>query len=161
MAEKVTLKSSDGQEFQVDEDVAFQSITVKNMIEDTGAEFAVPLPNVNGVTLSKVLEYCNKHSDHQKQLDKAADDHAKRALDKTVNQWDRDFINVDQAVLYFVTLAANYLNIKDLLQLCCQTVADIIKGKTPEEIRAYFHIKNDFTPEEEEEVRRENQWAFE
>ena len=31
------------------------------MIEDTGAEFAVPLPNVNGVTLSKVLEYCNKH----------------------------------------------------------------------------------------------------
>ena len=46
-------------------------------------------------------------------------------------------------------------------QLCCQTVADIIKGKTPEEIRAYFHIKNDFTPEEEEEVRRENQWAFE
>jgi len=55
------LQSSDGQEFQVDEDVAFQSITVKNMIEDTGAEFAVPLPNVNGVTLSKVLEYCNKH----------------------------------------------------------------------------------------------------
>lgn len=31
------------------------------MIEDTGAEFAVPLPNVDGVTLSKVLEYCNKH----------------------------------------------------------------------------------------------------
>lgn len=54
-------------------------------------------------------------SDHQKQLDKAADDHARRALDKTVNQWDKDFINVDQAVLYFVTLAANYLNIKDLL----------------------------------------------
>ncbi len=53
-------------------------------------------------------------SDHQKQLDKA-DEHAKRALDKTVNQWDKDFINVDQAVLYFVTLAANYLNIKDLL----------------------------------------------
>ncbi len=34
------------------------------------------------------------------------------------------------------------------------------KGKTPEEIRKTFNIKNDFTPEEEEEVR-ENQWAFE
>ena len=34
-------------------------------------------------------------------------------------------------------------------------------GKTPEEIRRIFNIKNDFTPEEEEEVRRENQWAFE
>lgn len=37
----------------------------------------------------------------------------------------------------------------------------MIKGKTPEEIRKTFDIKNDFTPEEEEDVRRENQWAFE
>jgi S-phase kinase-associated protein 1 len=37
----------------------------------------------------------------------------------------------------------------------------MIKGKTPEEIRKTFNIKNDFTPEEEEEVQRENQWAFE
>ena len=36
----------------------------------------------------------------------------------------------------------------------------MIKGKTPEEIRTTFNIKNDFTPEEEAEVRAENQWAF-
>lgn len=53
------------------------------------------------------------------------------------------------------------MNIKSLLDLTCQNVADMIKGKTPEEIRATFNIRNDFTPEEEEEVRRENQWAFE
>lgn len=53
------------------------------------------------------------------------------------------------------------MNIKGLLDLTCQNVADMIKGKTPEEIRATFNIRNDFTPEEEEEVRRENQWAFE
>jgi hypothetical protein len=41
------------------------------------------------------------------------------------------------------------------LYLCLTT------GKTPEEIRKTFNIKNDFTPEEEEEVRKENQWAFE
>jgi hypothetical protein len=34
-------------------------------------------------------------------------------------------------------------------------------GKTPEEIRKTFNIKNDFTPEEEEEVRRENQVRWE
>jgi len=54
---------------------------------------------------------------------------------------------------------ANSLNIKNLLDLTWQTVADMIKGKTLEEIRKTFNIKNDFT-EEEEEVRRENQWAF-
>ncbi|XP_022858853.1 SKP1-like protein 1A [Olea europaea var. sylvestris] len=61
----------------------------------------------------------------------------------------------------FFIKAANYLNIKSLLDLTCQTVADMIKGKTPEEIRKTFSIKNDFTPEEEEDVRRENAWAFE
>ena len=62
---------------------------------------------------------------------------------------------------FFLFQAANYLNIKSLLDLTCQTVADMIKGKTPEEIRKTFNIKNDFSPEEEEEVRRENAWAFE
>lgn len=57
--------------------------------------------------------------------------------------------------------AANYLDVKSLLDLTCQTVADMIKGKKPEEIRKTFNIKNDFTPAEEEEVRRENQWACE
>jgi len=62
---------------------------------------------------------------------------------------------------FWLLQAWDYLNIKDLLDLTCQTVADMIKNKTPEEIRRTFNIKNDFTPEEEEEVRRENQWAFE
>jgi hypothetical protein len=35
------------------------------------------------------------------------------------------------------------------------------KGKTPEEIRTTLKIGNDFTPDEEAELRRENQWAFE
>ena len=33
----------------------------------------------------------------------------------------------------------------------------VVTGKTPEEIRKTFNIPNDFSPEEEEEVRRENQ----
>ena len=33
--------------------------------------------------------------------------------------------------------------------------------QTPEEIRKHFNIKNDFTKEEEEQVRRENEWCEE
>lgn len=57
--------------------------------------------------------------------------------------------------------AANFLDIKGLLDLTAQAVADMMKEKNAEEIREHFNIKNDYTPEEEEEVRRENQWAFE
>ncbi|KAI8548521.1 hypothetical protein RHMOL_Rhmol07G0279300 [Rhododendron molle] len=75
--------------------------------------------------------------------------------------WFTQFANVGKSVLFDMILAANYLDIKSLLDLTCQTVADMIKGKTPEEVRKIFNIVNDFTPEEEDEVRRENAWAFE
>ncbi|MCI79441.1 SKP1-like protein 1B-like, partial [Trifolium medium] len=68
---------------------------------------------------------------------------------------------VDQRTLFELILAANYLDIKRLLDLLFQATADMIKDKTPEEVRKIFNIKNDFSPEEEAEVRRENQWAFE
>ena len=64
------------------------------------------------------------------------------------NVWDKDFVKVDDETLFNLILAANYLDIKSLLDLTCKTVADEIKGKTPEEIRVRFNIKNDFTPEE-------------
>ncbi|KAG6648409.1 hypothetical protein I3843_07G144300 [Carya illinoinensis] len=152
---KITLKSSDGETFEVDEAVALESQTIKHMIEDDCADNGIPLPNVTSKILSKVIEYCKKHVEAPKAEDRAA------SLDEDLKTWDTEFVRVDQATLFDLILAANYLNIKSLLDLTCQNVADMIKGKTPEEIRKTFNIKNDFTPEEEEEVRRENQWAFE
>lgn len=54
--------------------------------------------------------------------------------------------------IVFSRQAANYLDIKGLLDVTCKTVANMIKGKTPEEIRKTFNIKNDFTEEEEAQV---------
>ncbi|KAL3840192.1 hypothetical protein ACJIZ3_024783 [Penstemon smallii] len=153
---KITLRSSDGEVFEVDEAVAVESQTIKHLIEDECADNVIPLPNVTGKIIAKVIEYCKRH------VDAAATSKAEdNKLDDDLKAFDADFIKVDQATLFDLILAANYLNIKTLLDLTCQTVADMIKGKTPEEIRKTFNIKNDFTPEEEEEVRRENQWAFE
>ncbi|CAD6272001.1 unnamed protein product [Miscanthus lutarioriparius] len=61
----------------------------------------------------------------------------------------------DEAIEDALEKAANYLNIKGLLE----AGADMIKGMTPEEIRKMFNIKSDFT-QEEDEIRRKNQWAF-
>lgn len=152
------LRSADDEIFEVDREVAIQSETVKNLIEDqVTVEGGVPLPNVTSKILAKVVEYCIYHVAAKKT---GANDKPAVHEDE-IKQWDQEFVKVDQATLFDLILAANYLNIKNLLDLTCQTVAEMIKGKTPEEIRRQFNIKNDFTPEEEEEVRRENQWAFE
>ncbi|PWA48393.1 BTB/POZ fold [Artemisia annua] len=152
-SKKIVLNSSEGETFEIDEKVALESVTIKNMIEDGCADTAIPLPNVTSNILSKVIEYCKKHVEAPKSEDKV--------VEEDLKSFDADFVKVDQGTLFDLILAANYLNIKSLLDLTCQTVADMIKGKTPEEIRKTFNIKNDFTPEEEEEVRRENAWAFE
>nr|AAT12490.1 Skp1/Ask1-like protein [Zantedeschia hybrid cultivar] len=157
-SKKLTLKSSDGEVFEVEETVAMESQTIRNLIEDDCTADGVPLPNVTGRILAKVIEFCKKHVEIAALK---ADEGVDRAADEELKVWDADFVKVDQTTLFDLILAANYLNIKSLLDLTCQTVADMIKGKTPEEIRKTFNIKNDFTPEEEEEVRRENQWAFE
>lgn len=52
------------------------------------------------------------------------------------------------------------MNIKNLLDLICQAVANNIRGKTAVEIRKILHIQDDFTYEEEMEIRRETKWAF-
>lgn len=57
--------------------------------------------------------------------------------------------------------AANFLNIKGLLDLVANTIAELIKDMMPEEVRKIFNIENDFTKEEEEKLRGENEWAYE
>ncbi|KAF7849926.1 hypothetical protein BT93_L0110 [Corymbia citriodora subsp. variegata] len=144
----ITLKSSDGETFQIEEAAALLSKLLKNMIDDNCASTPIPLPNVNGKILAKVVEFCNKHTE--------------AGVDaETLRAWNTEFVNVEAATLFDYIPAANFLDIPTLLELCCQTVADMIKGKTPEEIKKIFNIKNDFTPEEEEEIRGEKQWAFE
>ena len=81
-------------------------------------------------------------------------------LTKLVQSFYATFIlNLDHDSVFHLTLAANYLDIRPLLDLCCAKIASLIKGKTPEEIRVNLNIVNDFSPEEEAVVREENRWA--
>ncbi|XP_052201212.1 SKP1-like protein 1B [Diospyros lotus] len=147
---KVILKASDDVVFEIDEAVAFQSVVIKYAIEDCHDNY-IRLPNVTSKILEKVIDYCKRHLEAEESpYQQARDD---------LMAFDAEFVKVDGATLSGLVLAANCLNIKSLLDLTCQTIADMIKEKTPEEFRKTFNIKG-FTPEEEEEVRRESQWAF-
>jgi S-phase kinase-associated protein 1 len=64
-SKKITLKSSDGEVFEVDEAVALESPTIKHMIEEDSADNEIHLPNVRSKILAKVIEYCKKHVEAQ------------------------------------------------------------------------------------------------
>ena len=62
----IKLQSNDGAIFQVDLDIARQSLTIKTMLEDLGIgeseeEEAVPLPNVSADILKKIIEWAAQH----------------------------------------------------------------------------------------------------
>ncbi|KAM1330893.1 hypothetical protein EV1_043091 [Malus domestica] len=88
------------------------------MVEDDCADNGIPLPNVTSKILAKVIEYCRKHVE-------AAKPEERPAIDEDLKAWDAEFVKVDQIAVFDLILAANYLNIKSLLDLTCQTVAII------------------------------------
>ncbi|KAM5351557.1 hypothetical protein ACJ41O_004280 [Fusarium nematophilum] len=159
---KVWLASNDSATIEVDRVVAERSMLIKNMLEDVGDDSIrqdnpIPIPNVNEAVLRKVIEWCEHHRNDPPQAQDDESDARKKTTD--IEEWDQKFMQVDQEMLFEIILASNYLDIKPLLDVGCKTVANMIKGKSPEEIRKTFNITNDFTPEEEEQIRRENEWA--
>ncbi|KAK2761984.1 scf complex subunit skp1 [Colletotrichum kahawae] len=160
--QKIWVQSNDSITLPVDRVVAERSMLIKNMLEDVGddaisQENPIPIPNVNEAVLRKVIEWCEHHRGDPPVNADEENDARKKTTE--IEEWDQKFMQVDQEMLFEIILASNYLDIKPLLDVGCKTVANMIKGKSPEEIRKTFNITNDFTPEEEEQIRRENEWA--
>jgi S-phase kinase-associated protein 1 len=152
----IILLSSDNEEFKVEKDVAEKSVLIKNMLEDiSDSDLPIPLPNVKGKILEKVIEWCTYHKDKFKEYENEEGNFRNTEID----EWNLKYMEVDQETLFDIILSANYLDIKPLLDIGCKTVANMIKGKSAEEIRKRFNIVNDFTPEEEEQIKKENEWA--
>jgi hypothetical protein len=57
-------------------------------------------------------------------------------------------VQVDKNMLFDLVAAANYMDIKPLLDLTCLAVSMLIKGKSASELRAMFNIAPELTTEE-------------
>ncbi|KAL2249276.1 SKP1-like protein 12 [Sesamum indicum] len=143
------LMSSDGQEFSIMSDAARFSETINNMVEDGCVTSAIPLPVVDGKTLAKVVAYLNK-------LLPVANNTAEK------RKMNEEFLSGEEmSALFEIILAANYLNIKDLLSAVAQKIADMMKNKSVKWVRKTYGIENDFTEEEEKAIQDEYPWAYE
>merc|ERR1719450_1452824 len=106
--EQVKLRSSQGDLFVVEKGVVCMSNLLKNMIDDTGCDDEIPLPNVKSAILQKVIEYCKQHKENpaeeiQKPLKSS------QLIECGVSEYDNEFVNIEQEILFELILAANYL----------------------------------------------------
>lgn len=134
---------------------------IKSILEETEDEddddITIPVPNVEDKPLKKVIEYCNEHwNNHADEIMKPLNG----KLDTLISEFDAAYLVMNESLLVELIMAANYLDIKDLLDLTCASTADMMKGKSPEEIREMFGIENDFTKEEEDKIKEENKWCM-
>ncbi|XP_062084445.1 SKP1-like protein 1A [Humulus lupulus] len=160
----VTLKCDDGAEFVVDGRVMLQSEVLRHIWEETECDCVVPVPNVKSNVMAMVLEFCKKHakatiaSDAVEALFICNPENLR--IKEELRSWDVEFIKVDDPDILFDLVsfstfqAAQLLNIGKLLELSCQGIANMIKARTPEQVRELFKIKNDYTPDELEKVRK-------
>ncbi|PUZ73003.1 LOW QUALITY PROTEIN: hypothetical protein GQ55_2G440200 [Panicum hallii var. hallii] len=164
----ITLESSSGEVRRVSEAVESLSGLISRAIEEGCANnVVVKLPNVAARTLDTVLEYCNMHAgpgaappDSAPTAAAAGGSSSSSGVDTAAAE-DRKFLDVlSLNALHDLLIAANDFEIERLLDAICQKVAGMIKGKTPDEIRATFSIVNDLTPAAEAELRHKYAWAF-
>ncbi|KAG8686250.1 hypothetical protein FRC12_007993 [Ceratobasidium sp. 428] len=115
-----------------------------------------PLPQISASILRKVLEYCEHHKHDPQPVDREASVSSNMFTSQPMSEWDKAYItSVDQKTLFDIILAANYLSIKPLLNLGTRQVSELIKGKSPGQIRELFNIVKDLTPEEEAQIQRD------
>jgi len=138
------------------------SNTIKSMCEDFGEnpseQPALPLSAVTENTLKKVLEYCVHHKDDGPFVPTEVPPQKKgepiKAKDSTIkDEWDLEFLKNELPLNLDILLAANYLEIKPLFELMCKCMANHMRGKTPDQLRSFFGLENDLTPEEESALR--------
>ena len=161
---KVKLTSKEGTAFEVPLSVAKMSNLVQTLLpteEDQMLDMGeVPLPAVKDTVLAKVVDFCTHfQTKPMENIEKPLK--SSQIAEVVSDPWYAAFVDVEQDMLFELILAANFMDIQPLLDLTCATVATLLKGKTPEEIRQTFNIVNDFTPEEEAQVREENKWCEE
>ena len=90
---KVKLVTSEGEVMEVDVDVASKSVLIKGMIDDSGIEEEIPLPNVKRSILQKIIEFCqyiikNSPPEIEKPL-------RSNNLNDVTSTWYAEFVNLD------------------------------------------------------------------
>ena len=122
----VKLKSSDGVIFTVDAATVKQMVTIQTMIdhEDEDSDEVIPVPTVKAEVLEKIIQWAEY----------SKIDHEKKKI-----SWCIQYFNDELKNKFEIIIAADYLEIKSLLNESCRNVLMNYKWEIIQDAASNFH----------------------
>lgn len=115
------------------------------------ASAPVPLPNVSSNDMVRIVQFYTRYEELK----------GRGVPQDTLDAWKTTFLeDIDRTELYSLMEAANYLDSAELFDAACTHVANLIKGRGPEEIRRILMLPDDTTGEERREMEEQFAWAL-
>ena len=156
----IKLVTKEGKELEITKKAAELSEVLKAAINDYPNEASFPLKEIdekNGEKIVEFLTHCNGVAPAE--IEKPLTSNEMKNL---TDEWSANFVDkMPLEELVNLTVAANYMGINSLLDLCCAKVASLCKDKSEEEIFKTFNINETFTEEEKNKFKEENKWIDE
>ena len=156
----ITLVTKEGKEIEIPKKSAELSELLKGAMTDFPNEAKIPLNEIDEKIGEKIKEYLthfngNPPAEIEKPL-------TSNDMKNITDEWSANFIDkmsLDEVTN--LTVAANYMGINSLLDLCSAKIASLFKDKSEEEVLKEFNIKEPLTEEEKNKIREENKWIEE
>lgn len=148
----VSSEEADPKKFQISRKAAEMCKLVNSILEGDSSATEIPIKKVRGEILELIVEYLRHHNG------KVPADIAKPIrsvkMERIVeDKWDAEFINkMSKKTIFQVILGANYMDVPSLLHLGCAKIATLIKGKSPDEIKAILSEDSSDAAESKEDA---------
>ena len=156
----IKLVIKDNKELEITKKQAELSELLKQAINDYPKESSFPLNEIDEKNGEKIKEFLI-HFDGvaPAEIEKPLTSNDMKSL---TDEWSANFVDkMNLEDLVNLTVAANYMGINSLLDLCCAKIASLCKDKSEEEIFKTFNITETFTEEEKNKIKEENKWIDE
>ena len=156
----IRIITKEGKELEISKKAAELSELLKQTINDFPNEDKFPLNEIDEKNARKVKEYLNHFNG------KAPPEIGKplksNIMKNVTDEWSANFVDtMSLDDIINLDVAANYMGINCLLDLCSAKISTFFKDKTEEEILKEFDISEPLTEEEKNKIREENKWIEE
>mmetsp|Transcript_4019 Transcript_4019/g.5947 ORF Transcript_4019/g.5947 Transcript_4019/m.5947 type:complete len:169 (+) Transcript_4019:84-590(+) len=138
----VKFISSDGLSYEVPFNAArmAKSIIQEDTLGDLGEDTSFQIVKVSSAILEKVINYC-KHYQEEKMQDIVTPLKGEHIGDTVKPDWYVTYCEgMEFETLFKISVAANFMDIKPLLDMCCFLIGLKARGKSTRELCNIFHI---------------------